>query len=122
MEKEKNLIRDIMEMIDAREDEKRLAGTACVVLAKDGTNVTRYMSGHGAHIATLLLSLVTEEDDALNAYLPLVCAMFMFKPENKAIVEELLANDAVGLKSAADLVVLTAINADKQASEDSDKE
>ena len=122
MEKEKNLIRDMMEMVDARANETRPSCMACVFLAKDGRNAKRYMSGHGAHIATLLLSLVTQADEALNAYLPLVCAMFMLKPENKATVEELLANDAVGLKSAVNLVVAEAMYADNDSSEDSDKE
>lgn len=122
MEKEKNLIRDMMEMVDARQNETRPSGTACVFLAKDGRNVKRYVSGHGAHIATLLLSLVTQADEALNAYLPLVCVMFMLKPENKATVEELLANDAAGLKSAVNLVVAEAMYADNDSSEDSDKE
>ena len=122
MEKEKNLIRDMMEMVDARANETRPSCMACVFLAKDGRNAKRYMSGHGAHIATLLLSLVTQADEALNAYLPLVCVMFMLKPENKATVEELLANDAVGLKSAVNLVVAEAMYADNDSSEDSDKE
>lgn len=122
MEKEKNLIRDMMEMVDARESENRPAGTACVFLAKDGRNVKRYVSGYGAHIATLLLGLVAADDEMLNEYLPLVCAMFMCKPENKATVEELLANDATELKSAVNLVIATAMYADNDSSEDSDKE
>lgn len=122
MENEKNLIRDMMEMVDARESETRPSCAACVFLAKDGRNVKRYMSGHGAHIAALLLSLATEADEALNVYIPLVCAMFMLKSENRATVEELLANDAAGLKSAVNLVVAAARYADNDSSEDSDKE
>lgn len=102
MENEKNLVHDLREMVKSRQGEPVAEGAACVVLAKEGDEVTSVVRGKGAHIATLLMNFVISEDEQVQGLLPLVCALFMLSPLNALRVRNLLKDGAKGLLEAVD--------------------
>lgn len=105
MEKEKSLVHDLREMVKSRHGEGCAEGEACVLLAKEGAEVTTFFNGSGGLIALLLLNLVISEDKSVRDFLPLMCATFMAKPENALLVASLLHNGGEGLKKAVDVLM-----------------
>lgn len=104
MENEKNFVHDLREMVNSRHEEPVVEGTACVVLAKEGSEVTSVVRGKGAHIAALLMNFAISEDEHVQAFLPLVCALFMLNPLNAVRVRSLLKDGGKGLLEAVDAV------------------
>lgn len=104
MENEKNLVHDLREMVKSRHEEPVVEGTACVVLAKEGNAVTSVIRGKGAHVASLLMNFVIDENENVQGLLPLVCALFMLNPLNAVRVHSLLKDGAKGLLEAIDAV------------------
>ena len=105
MEKEKSLVHDLRAMVKSRQGEGCADGEACILLAKEGDEVTTFLKGCGGQIAKLLLNLVISEDGAVRNFLPLMCATFMAKPENALLVVSLLHNGGEGLKRAVDVLM-----------------
>lgn len=104
MENEKNFVHDLREMVISRHEEPVAEGTACVVLAKEGNEVTSVVRGKGAHVAKLLMNFVISEDEPVQGLSPLVCALFMLNPLNAVRVRSLLKDGAKGLREAFDAI------------------
>ena len=96
---------DLREMVKSRHGEKCADREACILLAKEGDEMTTLFRGYGGQIAVLLLDLVVREPRAVRDLLPVMCATFMAKPENALIVDSLLHNGGEGLKMAVDVLL-----------------
>lgn len=100
MEEKKNLVRDIMDMVNGNSKDGIAEGTACIVLAKDGEDVMSYYDGTAAHLGMLLIKfLALAEQKEIGRIMPYVCAMYLYSDEwNAAFVESLLKDDGKELR------------------------
>lgn len=95
--KGKNLVREIMDMVNGSKEKDFADGSACFFIGKDGEQVSYLVHGEGAPLCALLvhyLSLGVCNDASIGTIMPLVCAMYLrSNPEGAARVGELLADD-----------------------------